>query len=47
VEAKAIGKTEQKKFPTEEYNDIFVETIATGFPKGSVQYLKLPLFCKG
>ena len=45
VEAKAIGKTGQEKLPTEEYNVIFVETVATDFhPKGSTQFLKIPPF---
>lgn len=44
MEAKAIGKMEQEKLPTEDYSDIFVEIVTTGFPKGSLAYLKLPIF---
>jgi hypothetical protein len=38
VEAKLIGKMEQDQQPTEDYKDIIVETVATGFHKNSMYH---------
>jgi hypothetical protein len=38
------GRTAFDILVVEKYNDIIVETVAIGFPKGSLPYRKLPLF---
>jgi len=38
------GRTAFDILVVEKYNDIIVETVATGFHKGSLPYRKLPSF---